>query len=101
MQHYVVTATESVGRFLSAYNFLNSFLVDALEPLHQYFPDHSFQLSIQSDPDSGVENLLLSIDIQNDPDAALEALDQLDAGWWFNVSPKIRDLVLLTLSAGN
>lgn len=56
-------------------------------------------LSVQTDPDTCVQNLILSIDILNDPDQAMQGLDQMDAEWWFNVSPKIRDLVLITLSA--
>jgi hypothetical protein len=96
---YAIQASDEVRRFLTAYDFLNPFLIDATEPLRKYFPNHTLMLSVQTDPDTCVQNLILSIDIQNDPDQAMQGLDQMDAEWWFNVSPKIRDLVLITLSA--
>ncbi len=94
---YMLQMPEEVRRFLTGYDFLIPFLVDATEHLHQYFPEHVLTLSVQTDPDTCVQNLILSIDIQNDPDQALQALDQMDVEWWFNVSAKIRDLVLITL----
>jgi hypothetical protein len=96
---YSIQTPDEFRRFLTTYGFLVSFLSDAIEPLRQYFPSNALILSVQTDPDTCVQNLILSIDIQNDPEQAMQRLDQMDALWWFNVSPKIRDLVLITLSA--
>jgi hypothetical protein len=97
---YSIKTPDKVRRFLTTHDFLRPFLIDAIESLRQYFPDNTLVLSVQTDPDTCVQNLILSIDIQNDPDQAMQGLDQMDTGWWFTVSPKIRDLVLITLSAG-
>lgn len=97
---YSINTPDEVRRFLTIYDFLSPFLIDAIGSLRQYFPKHTLMLSVQTDPDTCVQNLILSIDIQNDPDQAMQGLDRMDAEWWFNVSPKIRDLVLITLSAG-
>jgi addiction module HigA family antidote len=96
---YSIQSPNEVRRFLAAHDFLPPFLIEAIEPLRQYFPGHALSLSVQTDPDTRVKKLLLSIDIQNNPDQAMQRLDQMDAEWWFNISPKVRDLVLITLSA--
>lgn len=96
---YYVQSPNEVRRFLAAHDFLVLFLIEAIEPLRQYFSGHALSLSVQTDPDTRTKNLLLSIDIQDDPDQVMQRLDQMDAEWWFNIPPKIRDLVLVTLSA--
>ena len=85
-QWYRLPAPEAVRRFIRQHVALASLLVEAIDPLTQFFgPAPRVSLRLVSDPEvEDWDELFAYIQVSISPEEALERLHQLDEEWFLD-----------------
>ena len=85
-QWYRLPAPESVRRFIRQHVALASLLVEAIDPLTQFFgPAPRVSLRLVSDPEvEDWDELFAYIQVSVSPEEALERLRKLDEEWFLD-----------------